>query len=85
MDSFDVTIPFVDIINTIIILEKDKHYKESETLAKDVARSYSGDYNLLDEDITAIFDPSEHPDISKSHPEEYRILKKMFGALIWSQ
>ena len=84
MNSFDVSIPFVDIIYTIIILEKDKHHKESEMLAKDVVRFYSGDYNLLNEDITDIFDSSEHADISKSHPEEYIILKKMFGVLIWS-
>jgi hypothetical protein len=86
MDSFDVTIPFVDIINTIIILEKDKHYKESESLAKDVVRSYSGDYNMLESDINEIFVGGSKNiiKISETYPEEYIILKKVFGALIWS-
>ena len=84
MSDVDVTIPFVDIINIIIILEKDNHQKESHDIVKDVVRSYSGHYKMLEEDINSMFGEPSKQEIILRYPEEYRIPKKVFGAIIWS-
>ena len=84
MSNCNVTIPFIDVINAIIILERGKHYEEVTTLVRDVVRYYSGDYNLIEEDINDIFGVKGYPEMSERYPEEYKILKKVFGAIIWS-
>ena len=86
MSELEVKIPFVDIIEVIMTLEKNEQHKEANTLVKDIIRSYSGDYNMLEEDIGNLF-TTEHDKptaISVMWPEEYKILKKVFGGLIWS-
>ena len=86
MSELEVNIPFADIISVIITLEKGEHYKEVSMIVKDIVRSYSGDYNMLEEDIGNLF-TTEHDKptaISVMWPEEYKILKKVFGGLIWS-
>ena len=86
MSELEVKIPFVDIIEVIMTLEKNEQHKEANTLVKDIIRSYSGDYNMLQEDIDYIFfgDKKGIVKMSEEWPKEYKILKKLFGGLIWS-
>ena len=50
----------------------------------DVVRSYSGCYKMLEEDINSMFGEPSKQEIILRYPEVYRIPKKVFGAIIWS-
>ena len=76
MSELEVKIPFVDIIEIIMTLEKNEHHKEANLIVRDIVRDYSGDYNMLEKDIDKIFNKGL---IDK----DIKILKKLFGGLIW--
>ena len=91
MNKVKVEIPLVDIINAIVALEKNEQHKEAILIVKNIVYSYSGNYDLLESDIDDVFldakkrNYSENKrEISERWPEDYKILKKLFGGLLWS-
>ena len=82
MSDFNVPISFKNIINTIIVLEKDNHQKKALTLIRNIRHSIK-DFDLIEKSIYSIFSPKGYLKTLEKCPEEHKILKKILNLLIF--
>ena len=88
----NIPVPFADIILLIVHIGDTESYPcypgVINTLVKNIMEAYSGNIINLRNDLINLFANKSDRSIQtimKRFPDEYQILKKVFGSAIWGE